>query len=76
MNGDAQANILAHLRTSVFNIEDAQIDYNLGEFLELGATEKGDLEIRVNIDGVVYSDLVTKWSNHKDGCSDCTGWSL
>ena len=36
-----------------------------------------DLEMtKVNKESLSVSDMESKWTTHKDGCSDCEGWTL
>ena len=67
-----------HLQTVVFASEKAEINLSLGEQLAITTDVYGKLKFVVYKDdgSITESDLITKWNSHKDGCSDCDGWSV
>lgn len=76
MNDTKQNDILEHLRTEVFDTEDASIVLADNEYLTLMADMYGKLEFAVNKTGLSVDGLKTAWTSHSDGCSKCSGWSL
>ena len=75
MTGEQQDTVLAHIRTSVLNTESDSCTGD-SEWLALSADVNGKIEINVSKDGLTVTALQDKWTTHKDGCSDCEGWSL
>jgi hypothetical protein len=73
-----QVNIGKHVRNVVFADEVAALSKVAGEeeFLSVASDYLGILEFHTDKSGTTVSDLNTKWTSHKDGCSDCTGWRL
>ena len=76
MNGTQQDAVLAHLNTAVFNTELASCDTANGEYLSISADYQGKIQFMVNKSGLSIASLTTTWTSHKDGCSDCSGWSV
>ena len=76
MNDAEQNTILEHLRTEVFDTEDASIVSADEEYLTLMADMYGKLEFAVNKTGLSVDGLKTIWISHSSDCSKCTGWSL
>jgi len=75
LTGEQQDAVLEHIRTSVLNTESDSCTGE-SEWLALSASIDGKIEIAVSKDGLTVSALQSKWTSHKDGCSDCEGWSL
>ena len=72
-----QVNIGKHVRNTVFSDEVAALDKTVGneEYLSVASDYLGILEFATTGKTSV-EDLEAKWTAHKDGCSDCTGWRL
>ena len=75
MTGEQQDTVLAHIRTSVLNTESDSCTGE-SEWVALSAGLDSKIEINVSKDGLTVTALQNKWIAHKDGCSDCEGWSL
>jgi len=73
-----QTNIGSHVRNVVFADEVAALSTIAGEeeSLSVASDYLGILEFETNKSGTTVSDLNAKWTAHKEGCSDCTGWRL
>ena len=76
--GEEQQAICDHIRTNVLSSEDSSLDKTLedAEFLVISADYAGKIEFMTNKVSLSISDMKTKWTTHKDGCSDCEGWSI
>ena len=76
--GTEQSTVGAHIRNAVFAEEVAALSKVEGEeeFLSVASDYLGILEFETNKSGTTVSDLNAKWTAHKEGCSDCTGWRL
>ena len=76
--GEEQQAICDHIRTNVLSSEDSSLDKTLedAEFLVISADYAGKIEFMTNKISLSISDMKTKWTTHKDGCSDCEGWSI
>ncbi|SVD65490.1 uncharacterized protein METZ01_LOCUS418344 [marine metagenome] len=76
--GEEQQAICDHIRTNVLSSEDSSLDKTLeeAEFLVISADYAGKIEFITNKVSLSISEMKTKWTTHKDGCSDCEGWSF
>jgi hypothetical protein len=76
--GDEQLAICNHIRSAVFNTENANLDTTADppEYLVIASDYLGGIEFETNKASLTVGDLETKWTTHKSGCSDCEGWSL
>ena len=76
--GSEQQAICDHIRTSVLHTEYASLDTasDPPEFLAFSADYAGKIDFITNKSDLIISELKTKWTTHKDGCSDCEGWTL
>jgi len=76
--GDEQQAICDHIRTAVLNTEYDSLDTAADppEYLAFSADYSGKIDFLTNKASLSISDLKTKWTSHKDGCTDCEGWSI
>ena len=76
--GEQQQVICDHIRTAVLNTEYDSLDTSVDppEYLAFSADYLGKIDFITNKSSLSISDMKTKWTSHKDGCSDCEGWSL
>ncbi len=76
--GEQQIAICTHIRSAVLNSENSSLDITkeLPEELVITADYAGIIEIITNKETLSVSDMESKWTTHKEGCSDCEGWSL